>query len=257
MTTMKFRDTPRFTPKWFLTLPFTAQDIYKRLTPRDGAVQEMQYWFFGQLERRPIELVLPRAAEASYRVTNAGRRQPGTSTTLFELSCVLMALDEVKAKRVLEIGTFDGNTTLNLALNVPDDGQVVTIDLPVEGSTDYALRIDGAELRNVTDRRIVGEQFKGHALEKKIRQVFGDSARIDFGALGGPFDLAFIDGCHDYAYVVSDTENVLKVMRSGGIILWHDYAMMEPVSRAVDGFRDRIDRLVAIEGTRLAIGWVR
>ena len=29
-----------------------------------------------------------------------------------------------------------------------------------------------------------------------------------------------------------DTDNVLKVMRKGGIVMWHDYAMMEPVSRA-------------------------
>ena len=254
---MKFRDTPRFTPKWFLTLPFTAQDIYKRLTPRDGAVQEMQYWFFGQLPRRPIESALPKAAEASFSVINAGKRQPGTSTTLFELSCILMGMKEVNAKKVLEIGTFNGNTTLNLANNLADQGQVVTIDLPVEGDTSYALKIDGADLRNMTDRRVVGEQFKGHPLERNIQQVFGDSAKIDFRKLGGPFDFAFIDGCHDYAYVKSDTDNVLQVMRSGGVIMWHDYAMMEPVSRAVDEYRDRINDLCAIEGTRLAVGWVR
>lgn len=254
---MKFRDTPRFTPKWFLTLPFTAQDIYKRLTPRDGAVQEMQYWFFGGLDRKPIEHALPHAAEASFSMLNAGRRQPGTSTTIFELSCILMAMKEANTKKALEIGTFNGNTTLNIAHNIPDDGKVVTIDLPVEGDTSYSLKIDGAELRNMTDRQIVGEQFKGHALERKITQVFGDSAKIDFSNLGGPFDFAFIDGCHDYAYVKSDTENVLKVMKKGGIVMWHDYAMMEPVSRAVDEYRGRFDNLCAIDGTRIALGWVR
>lgn len=254
---MKFKDTPRFTPKWFLTLPWTAQDIYKRLSPRDGAMREMQYWFFGDLPRTPIELALPRAAESKFSMLNAGRRQPGTSTTIFELSCILMGMFEAKTKNAIEIGTFNGNTTLNIAHNLPAGGKVVTLDLPIEGDQSYALKIDGEELRNMTDRRIVGEQFKGHEEEKKIVQVFGDSAKIDFSTLGGPFDFAFIDGCHDYAYVKSDTDNVLKVMRSGGIIMWHDYAMMEPVSRAVDEYRGKIDRMVAIEGTRIALGWVR
>lgn len=254
---MRFRETRRFTPKWWVTLPFTAQDIYRRLTPRDSSVEEMQYWFYGELERRPIEHVLPHGGSASFTVLHAGRRSAGTSTTLFELSCVLMALAEVGAKRALEIGTFDGNTTLNLARNLPDDGRVVTIDLPVDAPAEWSLQVEGEQMKNVTDRRIVGEQFKGHALEPKIEQVFGDSAKLDFSKLGGPFDLAFIDGCHDYAYVKSDTDRVLSVMRPGGIVMWHDYALMESVSRAVDEYRGRFDGLCALEGTRIALGWVR
>lgn len=254
---MKFRDTRRFTPKWWLTLPFTAQDIYKRLSSPDGAVNEMQYWFFGALERKPIEMILAQSPRTTYQVINAGNRQPGTSTTLFELNCILMAMREIQAKHALEIGTFDGNTTVNIAANLADGGRVVTVDLPVDHAVDYALKIEGEELRNVTDRRIVGDQFKGHPLESRVQQVFGDSATLDWSKLGGPFDFAFIDGCHDYNYVKSDTDHALEVVRPGGIIMWHDYAMMEPVSRAVDEYRERIDRLCAVEGTRIAMGWVR
>jgi predicted O-methyltransferase YrrM len=254
---MKFKETRRFTPKWWLTLPFTAQDIYRRLTPRDGLVQEMQYWFYGTLERLPVEHLFSRAQSADYRVVNAGWRKVGTSTTLFELNCILMGMREVETKAALEIGTFDGNTTLNIAANLPEDGQVVTIDLPLDKQTDYALHIEGQDLRNVTDRATVGLQFKSHPLEKRIKQVFGDSAMLDWSKLGGPFDFAFIDGCHDYNYVKSDTENALRVVRPGGLIMWHDYALMEPVSRAVDEYRHRLDRLTAIEGTRIAVGWVR
>jgi predicted O-methyltransferase YrrM len=256
MEAMKFRETRRFTPKWWLTLLFTAQDIYRRLTPRDGAIQEMMYWFYGGLERRPAELLFPRAKNADYRLLNAGWRKPGTSTTLFELNCILMGMREVDAKRALEIGTFDGNTTLNIAANLPEGGGVVTIDLPVDAKTDYAIEVKSDDLRNVTDRATVGIQFKGHALERRIEQVFGDSATLDWSKLGGPFDFAFIDGCHDYNYVKSDTDRALTVVRPGGMIMWHDYALMEPVSRAVDEYRWRIERLSAIEGTRIAVGWV-
>lgn len=254
---IKLGDIKRFTPKWWLTLPLTAQDIYKRLTPRDHSVEQMSYWFFGGLERHPAEHVLTKSDDARVEMANVGNREPGTSTTIFELSCILMGLYEVDAKKVIEIGTFNGNTTLNLALNLPDDGKVVTIDLPTEGDTSYALDISTTDHRNVTDRSGVGRQFRGHEAAKKIEQVLGDSATLDFSALDGPFDFAFIDGCHDYNYVKSDTDNVLRVMRKGGLVMWHDYAEMESVSAAVDEYRHRFDRMCAIEGTRIAMGFVR
>ena len=34
------------------------------------------------------------------------------------------------AKRVLEVGTFNENAALNLAANLPEGGEVVTLDLP-------------------------------------------------------------------------------------------------------------------------------
>jgi predicted O-methyltransferase YrrM len=160
---------------------------------------------------------------------------------------------------VLEIGTFDGNTSLNIALNLPEDGRVVTIDLPVSDEGEYAIDIEDFSMRNVTDRSIVGHQFRNHPLEGKIIQIFGDSGVLDFGSLGGPFDVAFIDGCHAYEYVISDTRKVLEVMAPGGVVLWHDYAMFESVSRAVDEIKGTgvFEEIFAIQGTRLAVGTVK
>jgi SAM-dependent methyltransferase len=238
-------------------LPWIVGDVYRRLTPPDPAVGTMTYWWHGGLPRRPVELVFENASEDSFQIFNPGRRDPGTSVTLFELSCILMAMRSVRAQRVLEIGTFNGNTTLNIAANLPIGGEVTTIDLPIEAPPEPALALDQPSERNITDRAILGEQFKGRQCPAKIRQVLGDSAKLDFAALGKGFDLAFIDGCHAYNYVKSDTERVLSVMRPGGIILWHDYAMIESVSRAVDEFRGRFASLCALEGTRIAVGVVR
>ena len=105
--------------------------------------------------------------------------------------------------------------------------------------------------------RIVGEQFIDSPAQGKIRQVYCDTGKLDWSTLGGPFDVAFIDGCHAYEYVKSDTEGVLQVMRPGALVLWHDYAEMESVSQAVDEFRGRFDDLYAVQGTRIAIGRVK
>jgi predicted O-methyltransferase YrrM len=247
----------RFTLRWWTRLPWVLGDVYRRLTPPDPSVRTMTYWWYGGLPRRPAEQVFGNASNDGFQILNPGRRDHHTSVTLFELSCILMAVRSVKARRVLEIGTFDGNTTLNLASNLPPGGEVTTIDLPLEAPPELELAIERPHERNITDRSVLGEQFKGRQCPATIRQVLGDSAKLDFAALGKGFDLAFIDGCHAYNYVKSDTENVLSVMRPGGIILWHDYAMMESVSRAVDEFRDRFASLCAIEGTRIAVGVVR
>jgi predicted O-methyltransferase YrrM len=251
---MKPISARRFSPMWWLMLPWSGKDYYRRLSPPDAAIGAISYWWHGDLPRRPIEEVARSAAAARLSIVNPGRRDPGTSVTLFELNCILMLMDTSGAKKALEIGTFDGNTTLNIAANLPSDGEVVTIDLPLEASTDLALAVDSEMERNLTDRNRVGEQFRDDPLRQRIRQVFGDSAVLEFSTLGGPFDFAFIDGCHAYAYVKSDTEKVMRVMRPGGIVVWHDYAMMESVSRAVDEFRGAFASLCAVQLTRLAVG---
>lgn len=49
------------------------------------------------------------------------------------------------------------------------------------------------------------------------------------------FDLAFIDGHHSYESSAADSHLVLPLMRSGGVIVWHDYCPTWPgVVRAVD-----------------------
>ena len=70
----------------------------------------------------------------------------------------------------------------------------------------------------------------------------------------GPFDFAFIDGCHFYDYVKVDTRNCVSHMKPGGLVVWHDYGMIEDVSRAVDEWSPATGIPVSVvAGTRLAI----
>ena len=49
---------------------------------------------------------------------------------LLETTLLIAALKSVNARRIFEFGTYLGSTTLNLALNTPDDAEVFTFDLP-------------------------------------------------------------------------------------------------------------------------------
>jgi predicted O-methyltransferase YrrM len=85
--------------------------------------------------------------------------------------------------------------------------------------------------------------------------VFGDSSKLDWSKLPGPFDIVFIDGCHYYDYVARDTQNALNHLRAAGLVIWHDYGYVKDVSDVVDKTAGKI-KVCAIAGTRLAIGFM-
>ena len=225
---------------------------------KDPAILYQTLWYTGSLPRVPLPEILPAAKDAEITLPNSFDREFGTSVTLEE-SCHLAAM--VRATRpgkVLEIGTFDGNTSLVLAANLETHASVVTVDLP----PDFSVEKNAADLAhpqvdiNVTARSKLGRQLRDHPLASRIRQVYGDSGSLDWGSLGGPFGLIFIDGCHTAAYVRSDSENALRHLAPDGTIIWHDYGMIPDVSIVVDEVAAQNPELNirVAAGTRLAVG---
>jgi predicted O-methyltransferase YrrM len=216
----------------------------------DPVYVEQSQWIHGTLRRIALNQLLPHSRDYDLKLIRPLDRTWGTSITTDELCCLLAIAKSVQARKILEIGTFDGNTTVNLAENT--GGTVVTVDLAPDGQ-----QVDG--IPNMTDRMQLGRQIRGHPCEPRIRQVFGDSTRLDWKALGAPFDLIFIDGAHHYEFVASDTRNARACVAPNGAIVWHDYAIFRDVSRVVDETAATSSELEvsAIEGTRLAVGFRR
>jgi hypothetical protein len=53
-------------------------------------------------------------------------------------------------------------------------------------------------------------------------------------------DLVLVDASHTYQAVFSDSMNAFRMIKAGGVILWHDYESMRSeygVSRFVDRLR--------------------
>ena len=115
----------------------------------------------------------------------------------------------------LEIGTFDGNTTLNVAQNISEQSKVITIDLPENTSKKTKFAYDNLLVKSENRSK------KKHLHLKNIEQIYHDSTTFDFSKL--IFNFAFIDGGHDYETVKSDTLNVLKYIQHPAVIMWHDY----------------------------------
>ena len=132
---------------------------------------------------------------------------------------------------LFEVGTFDGRTTLNLALSSPTNCKIYTLGLKPELSTDYSL--DNGE-KNMTGARIEKHRESNASIATKIHQLYGDSAKFDFPPYYNSCSLVFVDGSHAYDYVLSDTKEAIKMVRKGGIIIWHDYGIWEGVTRGLE-----------------------
>jgi predicted O-methyltransferase YrrM len=175
------------------------------------------------------------------------------NVTTFELVSLCLLARSISPRTILEIGTFDGRTTLNLAANSPG-ATVFTLDLPREELPSAEARIAPSD-RKYVDKAVSGARFHGTDCESRIQQLYGDSATFDFTPYHGEVDLVFVDGAHSYEYVLSDSRNALRLLRSGsGVIVWHDYGTWDGVTRALDELRRHepaFARLRRIHGTSL------
>ena len=175
------------------------------------------------LPANPIYLVEARKEHGN--VTEGELALLATAATLVSPDC-----------DVVEIGTFDGRTTLNLAINTRPDVVVNTLDLPPEMATQFELH---PSERHFVEKPRPGARFRNAAAPwsertAQIRQHLGDSATYDFSALYGRAGLVFVDGSHAYEYAVADSDTAFKLVAPHGVVIWHDYGVWDGVTRALE-----------------------
>jgi predicted O-methyltransferase YrrM len=108
----------------------------------------------------------------------------------------------IGARRILEIGTLGGYSSIWLARALPDDGKLVTLEL------------------DLTYSAVAAENFQEAGVNGKITQMVGpaiESLDALISANTPPFDLIFIDAdkVNDFAYL----EASLALSRIGTVII--------------------------------------
>jgi hypothetical protein len=151
---------------------------------------------------------------------------------------------------IFEIGTYRGGTTVQLAAN--SRATIYTLDLPSgDGGEEVRLKHQQADLDVYPERP--GEYFHGTVYQDRINQLLGDSLSFDYAPYRKRAGMVFVDGCHHYEFVASDSRNALTMLAPGGVILWHDYAPYAPgVVQALDELSREIP-LIHLAGTSLVI----
>jgi len=169
-----------------------------------------------------------------------------------ELEIIIKIVSTLKPKRIFEIGTFDGRTTINLANNTPEDTVIFSLDLPKEkiNSTKYKLYSNlftDRDDKRYIEKSEIGEQYKDKQNSYKIKQLLGDSATFDFSSYIKFIDFIFVDGSHAKDYVKNDTEIALQLASKNSIIMWHDYTNWEDVTNVMNDYYEKDDRFKNIK----------
>ena len=149
-------------------------------------------------------------------------------------------------QNVLEIGTFDGITSLNCSLNA-NNSKVYTLDLPLDHSLDELQDKEYLDF----DKDLINSDNRRSDILKDISnviQLYGDSTKYDFSKTD--YSMAFIDGGHNYQTVKSDTENILKYINKPGSVFWHDYDVTNDVGEYLHEISVEYD-IKWIKNTRL------
>jgi len=171
-----------------------------------------------------VKQLFPGLYHQTVSILDLGSRPSGP--TFFETYLLVSLIKFLAARTIFEFGTSEGRTTLQFALNVPEDATIYTLDLPEKHS---ATRFDQAFPNEASFRKLpVGGLFQNDARSGRIKQLLQDSATMDFEPFRGKMDFVFIDGDHSMRYVESDSANAFSMLSPGGVILWHDYAGIWP-----------------------------
>lgn len=168
----------------------------------------------------------------------------------------ILAVLARRARCMFEFGTCTGKTAYLWARNAPDDARIVTLTLAPGERAQYSAETtdDPTDVAFALKESAFTEfLYSRSGVEHKVEQLFGDSKTLDTAPWEGQCDVVFVDGSHAYSYVVSDSEKALRLVRPGGLVLWHDYAgprHANGVYRALNELATRLP-LSRIQGTTL------
>jgi len=83
------------------------------------------------------------------------------------------------------------------------------------------------------------------------KNVYFFPSITDYGIMPG-FDMAFVDGCHGYEQCLKDIADVKRLVKTGGLMAFHDYKM-PAISRACAVSKFNIVLVGTFAG--IGIGW--
>jgi predicted O-methyltransferase YrrM len=219
--------------------PFKARFLRAvwRITGRKSRLDHFFTTFLKYRKYLPecdAQQVIPRFSETEVRIQHC---PIGTwSTPLVDVFVLMKAAQGFNSKRILELGSYRGDTARLLAENTGDQVTICAVDI---------------------DERH-GSAYQGTAVARKIQRKTGRIS-TDLFQPDEKFDLIFVDANHDFDSVMNDTQVAFKVLSDPGVILWHDYAAQDNYFIGLNGvpealgFFSKTYRIYSIRGTRLAM----
>lgn len=247
----------RFDPSWVSKVHFTINDriVFNTAMQKYQAQTEPEDWYFSRLLH---ELNLKIGATRKVRLEHEGRMNFTNTkpwgTQCFDAEHISVSqlrdafphevegwmteeegrkLSELAAgKRVLEIGSYCGRSTICLARTAI---HVTAVDY-----------FDGRATPQPQDTLAKFEEnLERYGLRDKVSVASPDDE------LAGEFDFAFIDGDHSYDAVLADAHRASMHLTPGGLLAFHDYdnGRDPEVTEAVNGLISVGAELIGVVGS--------
>ena len=144
-----------------------------------------------------------------------GWMTPDQARLLWDAARALRAGDQV-----VEIGSYQGRSTVVLASAVPEGAVVVAID-PHAGTDRGPQEISGKETEAEQDSRVFQENLERAGVRDRVTYLRHWSQEA-LTEVDGPIDLLYIDGAHRYAPAKEDIDAWGERVAPGGTLLIHD-----------------------------------
>lgn len=174
----------------------------------------------------PLEDLLPNDGTTEFRITVALFPKAHAAVSPLEAIALAVLLRRANALRIFEFGTYKGVSITQLALNLPPESEVYTLDLPEEDPRSAFAITDPEDIEIALEKgkgRLVPPDLKG-----RIQFLKQDSATFDPKPFVGRMDFVFVDGAHNAEYVRNDSEKGWQMLRPGGVLVWHDCRKEDP-----------------------------
>ena len=142
------------------------------------------------------------------------------SCPLADLACLAALAKKKCPRRVFEIGTFEGLTSVVFAKNSDPAVKVSSLDLPPEKDVPRTRR--SFQVESFKEFYQSGYLIDVLGCGHQVERLYGDSALFDFREYENSIDLFFIDGAHTAEYVARDSLSAFQAINATGWILWHD-----------------------------------
>jgi caffeoyl-CoA O-methyltransferase len=192
---------------------------------------------YAEAHSTPMAELFERLAAETREKTTAPQMMVGQLEGRF----LAVLVRTLRARRVLELGTFTGYSSISMALALPTGGRVITCDVNEE-TTAIAQRY--AEEAGVIDR-----------IDYRLGPAVETIATLD-----GPFELVFIDA--DKPNYVNYYEATLPLLADGGLMvvdntLWSgrivDPEDQDETTQAIRSLNDRVLEDTRVENVLLTV----
>jgi caffeoyl-CoA O-methyltransferase len=187
---------------------------------------------YAEAHTTPDGELFERLAEETRAKTTAPQMMVGRTEGRFLATLVGLS----GARRILELGTFTGYSSIAMASALPPDGMVITLDVDPEATA--------------IARRYMDESGHGDKIEIRLGPALETLQDVE-----GPFDLVFIDA--DKENYVNYYEAALPLLADDGLliadnVLWSGRVVEDDgdeSTRAIKEFNEHVradDRVVSV-----------